>query len=205
MASGDQPLPPEWVCASNSVQDGEQPVSSPCSWETQLDGLHRSERCVPSGSGSSGEQEVSSVLGLRKGLSVQGPLLGLSTAPQVFTRVMAPVLSFLHSLGIRIFRYLDDWLILVSSLSEALWARDTVIDLCHQFGIIINLDKSHLTPSRLVTYLGMVLRSSILKVFPAPEQVSVVGQISETIFHFWKQAPKLAHILLRYCSFDKTR
>ena len=26
----------------------------------------------------------------------------------------------------------------------------------------------------------------------------VVGQISETIFHFWKQAPKLAHILLRY-------
>ena len=33
----------------------------------------------------------------------------------------------------------------------------------------------------------------------------VVGQISETIFHSWKQAPKLAHILLRYCSFDKTR
>ena len=32
----------------------------------------------------------------------------------------------------------------------------------------------------------------------------LVGQISETIFHFWKQAPKLAHILLRYCSFDKT-
>ena len=31
----------------------------------------------------------------------------------------------------------------------------------------------------------------------------VVGQISDTILHFWKQAPKLAHILLRYCSFDK--
>ena len=35
--------------------------------------------------------------------------------------------------------------------------------------------------------------------------LTLVGQISETIFHFWKQAPKLAHILLRYCSFDKTR
>ena len=32
---------------------------------------------------------------------------GLSTAPQVFTRVMAPISSILHSLGIRIRRYLN--------------------------------------------------------------------------------------------------
>ena len=38
----------------------------------------------------------------------------LSTAPQVFTRVMAPVLGFLHQLGVRMLRYLDDWLILAS-------------------------------------------------------------------------------------------
>ena len=40
---------------------------------------------------------------------------GLSTAPQVFTRVMAPVSGFLHQLGIRMLRYLDNWLILASS------------------------------------------------------------------------------------------
>ena len=33
---------------------------------------------------------------------------GLSMAPQVFTRVMAPVSAILHSLGIRMRRYLDD-------------------------------------------------------------------------------------------------
>ena len=33
---------------------------------------------------------------------------GLSTAPQVFTRVMAPVSGFLHQLGIRMLQYLDD-------------------------------------------------------------------------------------------------
>ena len=33
---------------------------------------------------------------------------GLFTAPQVFTRVMAPVSTFLHRAGIRIRRYLDD-------------------------------------------------------------------------------------------------
>ena len=40
---------------------------------------------------------------------------GLSTAPQVFTWVMAPVSSIIHSLGIRMRRYLDDWLVQSSS------------------------------------------------------------------------------------------
>ena len=33
---------------------------------------------------------------------------GLSTAPQVFTRVMAPVSAILHRTGVRLRRYLDD-------------------------------------------------------------------------------------------------
>ena len=37
------------------------------------------------------------------------------TAPQVFTRVMAPVSAILHSLGIRMRHYLDDWLVQASS------------------------------------------------------------------------------------------
>ena len=40
---------------------------------------------------------------------------GFSIASQVFTRVMAPVLTFLHHAGIRIRRYLDDWLIQAAS------------------------------------------------------------------------------------------
>ena len=40
---------------------------------------------------------------------------GLSTAPPVFTWVMAPVSAILHSLGIRMRRYLDTWLVQSSS------------------------------------------------------------------------------------------
>ena len=44
---------------------------------------------------------------------------GLSTAPQVFTRVMVPV-SVIHDMGVRVLWYLHDWLILASSRVEAL-------------------------------------------------------------------------------------
>ena len=45
---------------------------------------------------------------------------GLSTTPQVFTRVMAPVSAILHSWGIRMRRYLDDWLVQSSSRESLL-------------------------------------------------------------------------------------
>ena len=80
---------------------------------------------------------------------------GLSTAPQVFTRVMGPVSVILHDMGVRILRYLD------SSRVEALWARDKVLDLCRQLGIVVNHAKSHLIPSHSATYLGMYLESPL--------------------------------------------
>ena len=67
---------------------------------------------------------------------------GLSTAPQVFTRVMAPVSAILHSLGIRMRQYLDDWLIQSSSQESLLEDLPTVLRLCHDLGIVIHPRKS---------------------------------------------------------------
>ena len=54
----------------------------------------------------------------------------LASAPQVLTRVKAPVLSILHSMGIRLRRYLDDWLIQSSSREAVLRDLQVVLDLC---------------------------------------------------------------------------
>ena len=75
----------------------------------------------------------------------------LSTAPQVFTRVMSPVSVILHDMGVQILQCLEDWLILASSRVEVLWAKDKVLDFCHQLGIVVNHAKSHLIPSRSTT------------------------------------------------------
>ena len=54
---------------------------------------------------------------------------GLSSAPLVFTHVMAPVSSTMHRSGYRILRYLDDWLVLGSSQLEITRARDFLLRL----------------------------------------------------------------------------
>ena len=70
---------------------------------------------------------------------------GLSTTPQVFTRVMAPVSAILHSLGIRMRRYLDDWLVQASSREELRDLR-VVLSLCRELVIVINPREVQLLP-----------------------------------------------------------
>ena len=97
---------------------------------------------------------------------------GLSTAPQVFTRVMAPVSAILHSLGIRMRLYLDDWLVQSSSRESFLRDLQTVLDLCHELGIVINPLKSNLVPSQVVQYLGVVIDSTSFRASPSVERVT---------------------------------
>ena len=99
---------------------------------------------------------------------------GLSSTPQVFTCVMAPVSSIMHRFGFRILRYLDDWFVLGSSLPEIEQARDFFLTLCSELEIQVNLSKSSLTPSQRQDYLGMSLQSSPLRAFPTQARVQKV-------------------------------
>ena len=73
---------------------------------------------------------------------------GLTTAPQVFTRIMAPVSAILHRYGVRMLRYLDDWLILASTEIACIQSRDRLLSICTKLGIQVNLTKSSLVPTR---------------------------------------------------------
>ena len=97
---------------------------------------------------------------------------GLSTAPQVFTRVMAPVSAILHSMGIRMRRYLDDWLVQSSSRDSLVRDLQTVLSLCHELGIVVNPQKSNLVPSQVVQYLGVVIDSTSFRASPSPDRIS---------------------------------
>ena len=95
----------------------------------------------------------------------------LSTAPQVFTQVVASVLAFLHQSGIRLRRYLDDWLIQAASREQVLLALDTVLHLCHSPGIVVNMEKSQLVLTQRMVYLGVLLDSVSFRASPAQKRV----------------------------------
>ena len=97
---------------------------------------------------------------------------GLSTAPQVFTRVMAPVSAILHSLGIRMRRYLDDWLVQASHREGLLRDLEVVLSLCRELGIVVNPEKSNFSPSQVVQYLGVVIDARTFMASPSPDHVS---------------------------------
>ena len=104
---------------------------------------------------------------------------GLTTAPQVFTRLMAPISAILHRYGIRMLLYLDDWLILAESRDTCIQARDGLLHLCEELGLRVNHDKSSLVPSQTMTYLGMQILSVRFIAKPTETRVTNLLNIIE--------------------------
>ena len=102
----------------------------------------------------------------------QALCFGLSTAPPVFTWVMAPVSGILHSLGIRMRRYLDTWLssLPLRSLSSRFFLP--VSDFVQSLGIVIHPRYSNLIPSQVVQYLWVVFDSTSFRASPSVERIS---------------------------------
>ena len=101
---------------------------------------------------------------------------GLTTAPQVFTRLMAPISAILHRYGIRMLRYLDDWLMLAESRTTCLQERDRLLQVCEELGLQVNFRKSSLVPSQDMTYLGMQILS--VRFVAKPTETRVVNLLN---------------------------
>ena len=110
--------------------------------------------------------------------STSSKCFGLSTALPVITWVMAPVsaivciYSTLHSLGIRMRRYLDTWLVQSSSQESLLEVLLPVLRLCLVFGIVIPPRYSNLIPSQVVQCLWVVCDSTSFRASPSVERIS---------------------------------
>ena len=110
-------------------------------------------------------------------LSVQGAVLQVDA--KVFTRLMAPISTILHRYGIRMLRYLDDWLILAESRTTCLQARDRLLQVCEDLGLQVNFRKSSLILSQDMTYLGMQIQSVRFFAKPTATRVENLLKIIE--------------------------
>ena len=115
MTFGRHPLPYPSLCGRVTLSVGVHSVCAPVSKSGGLAGLLRSPGSVHSSDGSSASRPFLRFLLRDTVYQFQALCFGLSTALPVFTWVMAPVSAILHSLGIRMRRYLDTWLVQSSS------------------------------------------------------------------------------------------
>ena len=190
LASRDRPVSPERVCPPDSVQDGN--VASVLLSVREVDFLASLDLKdayfqIPIHPSSRKLLRLTS-----EGTVYQFRALcfGLSTAPQVFTRVFAAVSAWAHSHGIRLLRYLDDWLILASSEREAKQAVQSLLSLCRTLGIVINEKTSDLVPSQTAKYLGMTIDTEAGKIFPSPARVEKFLMVAENFCAM--DAPRLS-------------
>ena len=87
----------------------------------------------------------------------------LNIAPSLFTCLMKPVAGFLRKRGVRLLLYLDDMLIIGSTLREVNDFTQMAVNLLKALGFIINLDKSVLTPTQVITFLGFAINSITMR------------------------------------------
>ncbi|KAJ1121781.1 hypothetical protein NDU88_000300 [Pleurodeles waltl] len=101
---------------------------------------------------------------------------GLKSAPRVFSKCMAVVAAHLRRQRIYIYPYLDDWLLKASSPEQARSHQDIVLGVCEALGLQVNYQKSTLTPTQNLHYLGAIISTELQKVYPSEERLSSINK-----------------------------
>jgi hypothetical protein len=81
--------------------------------------------------------------------------MGLNIAARIFTKIIAEAIKVLRQEGIMIYFYIDDWLLVADSPEVLTNHIHRTLQLCHFLGLVVNLNKSELVPTQIITYLGV--------------------------------------------------
>ena len=114
---------------------------------------------------------------------------GLSPAPMLFTRLVLAIVAWLRLRGIRIHAYLDDILLLGSSPEEVVHALQVTIHAFTSAGFIINIQKSDLTPSQDLVYIGGRFCTRIGRVLLPTDRRDALIRVVQTFFRVGARHP----------------
>jgi hypothetical protein len=123
---------------------------------------------------------------------------GWSLSPLVFTKVMRVPAAHLRSVGVRLLLYLDDWLFLAATRSDALATRALVDHLFRILGLRRNPEKGVWDPTQRLQHLGLLV-DTVKGVFRVPDEKLVrLHKSASTLLHHanshcrWVSARQLA-------------
>ena len=97
---------------------------------------------------------------------------GLALAPRKFTKLLKPVFSKLRAQGYASTAFIDDSLQLSESYTKALKNVLATTELMLSLGFAVHPDKSVLSPTQRITYLGMIIDSVLMTVQLTEERIA---------------------------------
>ncbi len=103
---------------------------------------------------------------------------GLASAPRVCTKMLAPIAAHLHLRNMSMYPYIDDIFHAQISRGSVILTRDASVCLHLQLGFVINLAKSSLIPSQVMTHLGAWIDTLNGWVRPSQNKVQEINQVS---------------------------
>ena len=121
---------------------------------------------------------------------------GYSLAPRVFTKVLKPVISYLRANGYRVIIFLDDILLIGSSMEECLSPLSSLRDLLQSLGFVINVNKSQLIPVTRILYLGFIIDTvSMTLLLPDEKIVKILGACQNLLTYVNPSVREVAHVI----------
>jgi hypothetical protein len=105
---------------------------------------------------------------------------GLSTAPRVFTKVLAPVVGYLHQQGVHLYPYLDDCLLVEKTPDMLQRSMEITLLTLQRLGFMINVKKSQLTMTQRIHFLGMEIDTQLSTVFLPTSKVEKIQAYART-------------------------
>ena len=107
---------------------------------------------------------------------------GLSCAPRKYTKMMKPVYALLRTKGHSISGFIDDSLIVADSETELQQSVDDTLSIFESLGLVINREKSVLSPNTRLKYLGYEIDTiKMLVTLPQDKVSTVVHQVHELL------------------------
>ncbi|CAL4197302.1 unnamed protein product [Meganyctiphanes norvegica] len=104
-------------------------------------------------------------------------VFGLSCAPRIFTKMLKVPLSSLRLNGIKCSAWIDDILLVGSSLLSCTSTVSYTISFLESLGFIIKPSKSNLTPSQSIRHVGFIWDTVRFTVSVPPEKVEALKDL----------------------------
>lgn len=123
----------------------------------------------------------SNMQGTQKISSIWALLFGLSSAPQIFTKMPITLVATLRRDGIQIHLYLDHILVCSPTLPLAKTHMNSVINTLEQHGYLFNRQNSQIAPTQKTTHLGVLIDTTKSMLSVPEEKITKTSTVTRQI------------------------